>query len=223
MKWRFATATSGCERWSWELKPATYILNIVWRQRSSLWASHATVFRKGLYYEISAYSSIGESLLFIQISSSDIWSTYHHETIWYPVKTKDELIKGLPFCWRAECFKFSSSFFPTDVLSVDHMLNKGIWLLRNFFCFRGHMAIFCFFFAPKPIFSILVNGELMKKEAQWWVVWFEATQYGFTDLVLSYWPYQSTVLVPETKDKTKEYKEVTGGRSDQSLNSLTIQ
>lgn len=149
MEWRFATATSSCERWSWELKLATYILHIVWRQRSNLWASHANIPRKGLYYEISAYSSIGEFLMFIQLSSSDIWSTYHHETIWYPVKKKDELIEGLHCCWRAGCLEFSHSFFSTDVFSVYHMLNKGIWLLRNFFCFRGHMAIFCFFFWTK--------------------------------------------------------------------------
>lgn len=34
---------------------------------------------------------------------------------------------------------------------------------------------------------------------------------------------QCTMFAPETKDKTKEYKEVTGGRSHQSLNSPTVQ
>lgn len=33
----------------------------------------------------------------------------------------------------------------------------------------------------------------------------------------------STMLVLETKDKTKEYKEVSRGKSDQSINSLTTQ
>lgn len=59
VEWRFVAATSGCRRQSSELKPAMYILNIVWRQRSSLWDSHANVPSKGHYYEISVTASLG--------------------------------------------------------------------------------------------------------------------------------------------------------------------